>query len=58
MGTLAVLFHYLAARRLFEGRPAHRLALGVVLAAYVPWIKMGGFVLSETPLSVAIAATS
>jgi hypothetical protein len=58
LGTLAVVIHYLAAKRLFSNRPRLALVVGFVLAVYVPWIKQGGFVLSEPPLAVAIAATT
>ena len=56
IGTLAVVFSHLAAKLVFPGRPRPALLVGLVLALYPPWIKQGGFVLSEMPVAVALAA--
>jgi hypothetical protein len=58
LGTIAVLYSYFAAREVFKERPRIAFAIGIILATYVPWIRQGGFVLSEIPLACAIAATS
>jgi hypothetical protein len=58
IGTAAVTFSYLAARRLLGERTRLSLAIGLMLALYVPWVRNGSFVLSETPLAAAIAISS
>lgn len=58
IGTIAVTFTYLAARRALPGRPRLAFVVGVILAAWVPWVRMGGFILSEPPLAATIAVSS
>jgi hypothetical protein len=53
LGTAAVTFTFLSAKRLMPRRYA-RVA-GALLVVHVPWITMGGFVLSEMPFACALS---
>ncbi len=68
LGTMTVGFFHAVAKRVFDrggvtedprssGRARAWIA-GLALALYPPLIQHGGFVLSETPVSVAIAAST
>ncbi len=58
LGALAAWFFHLAARELFPERPRLSLALGLVFALHPVWIALGGFVLSETPFTACLAAST
>ena len=58
MGALGAAFYFLAARELLPGRPRLTRALGIVFALHPIWIALGGFVLSETPFTACLAAST
>lgn len=57
MGALAVGFTFATAQRLSPS-PRVRWIAGLTLAFYYPWISFSGYVLSETPFALALAATA
>jgi hypothetical protein len=57
LGALAVGFTYATAERLSPS-PRVRLLAGLTLALYYPWISFSGYVLSETPFALALAASA
>jgi hypothetical protein len=57
LGALAVGYTFATAERL-SPRPAARWIAGLTLALYYPWISYCGYVLSETPFTLALAATA
>lgn len=63
LGATAVAATYATARRLFLfGAPTARNRLPIVVAVfftlYPTWVHLGGFVLSEVPLSAAVALST
>lgn len=63
LGATAVAATYATARRLFgSAAPSarNRLAIGVAVffTLYPTWVHLGGFVLSEVPLSAAVALST
>ncbi len=58
VGALAVSFTHATAKYVFPDRARPALVVGAIAAFYPPWIKQGGFVLSEMPLAVAIGVSS
>lgn len=57
LGALAVGYTFATAERL-SPRPSVRWLAGLTLAFYYPWISYSGYVLSETPFALALAATA
>jgi hypothetical protein len=59
LGALTVFFTARAAEELLprEHRRVAR-AIGLVAALYAPWIEHGGFLLSETPFALCVAAST
>ncbi len=57
LGTIAVAYSYATAERFSARRWVHRVA-GAVLIVYYPWISLGGYTLSETPFTAAVAASA
>ncbi|MEP7123435.1 MAG: glycosyltransferase family 39 protein [Byssovorax sp.] len=56
-GALAVGYTFALAERLSPRRQVRWIA-GLVLALYYPWISYSGLVLSETPFTLALAASA
>jgi hypothetical protein len=57
LGALAVGFTFATAERL-SPRPWVRWATGLALVVYYPWISFSGYLLSEAPFTLALAATA
>jgi hypothetical protein len=57
IGALAVGYTFATAERL-SPRPRVRWLAGLVLVFYYPWISFSGYVLSEAPFTLALAAAA
>ncbi|MFO0616560.1 MAG: glycosyltransferase family 39 protein [Polyangiaceae bacterium] len=58
LGATAAAATYATAKRLFPERPRLALAVGIFFTLYPTWVHLGAFVLSETPLSAAVALST
>lgn len=58
LGAVAVAATHATAKRLFPERSRLPLVVAVFFGLYPTWVHLGAFVLSETPLSAAVALST